>query len=110
VSGSSTFSNTFQVANQVEALEDEPDLAVAHPRPLRQRQLGHRLIVQRVGAVGRRVEQAENREQRGLAAAEGPAIDTYSPRWISMLMLSSACVSTSSVKNTFFTLSSLISG
>ena len=31
-----------QVANQVEALEDEADLAVAHPRPLRQRELGHR--------------------------------------------------------------------
>src|SRR6266540_6742242 len=41
---------------------------------------------------------------------DGPAIDTYSPLPISMWMPDNACVSTSSVKNTFVTPSSLISG
>src|SRR5215831_12663248 len=41
---------------------------------------------------------------------DGPEIDTYSPRAISMLMSSSACVSTSSVTNTFVSRSSLITG
>src|SRR5262249_51532938 len=40
----------------------------------------------------------------------GPAIDTYSPRPIVMSMAASACVSTSSVRNTLLTPSSLISG
>ena len=61
-----------EVADQVEALEDEADLAVADPGPLRHRQLGHFLAVQPVLAVGRRVEQAEDRQQRGLAAARRP--------------------------------------
>ena len=61
-----------QVADQVEALEDEPDLAVADARPLGERQVGDRLAVEHVVAVGRRVEQAENRQQRGLAAARRP--------------------------------------
>ena len=34
VSGSSTFSYTVRIADQVEALEDEADLAVADARPL----------------------------------------------------------------------------
>ncbi len=58
-----------QVANQIEALEDEPDFAVPHPGALGQRQVGDRLAVEDVLAVGRRVEQAENRQERGLAAA-----------------------------------------
>src|SRR5215467_2146218 len=41
---------------------------------------------------------------------DGPEIDTYSPRAISMLMSSSACVSTSSVTKTFVSRSSLITG
>src|SRR5438128_10231769 len=41
---------------------------------------------------------------------DGPAIDTYSPRLMSMLMFSSACVSTSSVRNTFETPSRWING
>src|SRR6185295_1579801 len=45
-----------------------------------------------------------------LPQPDGPAIDTYSPLPISMWMPDSACVSTSSVKNTFVTPSSLISG
>ena len=61
-----------EVANQVEALEDEPDLAVAHARALGERQVGDRLAVQDVLALGRRVEQAEDRQQRRLAAARRP--------------------------------------
>src|SRR5918995_7501890 len=58
-----------EVADQVEALEDEPDLAVAHARALRERQVRHLLAVQQVGALGRRVEQAEDGQERRLAAA-----------------------------------------
>src|ERR1044071_5571264 len=61
-----------EIANQIETLKNESDLAIAHPRPLRQRQLRHCLVVQRVGAVARRVQQAENRQQRGLAAPRRP--------------------------------------
>src|SRR5262245_35865301 len=46
-----------QVADQVEALEDEPDLAVADPRPLGETQALDRLAVEPVLAVGRGVEQ-----------------------------------------------------
>jgi hypothetical protein len=45
-----------QVANQVEALKDEPDLAVTDPRALGERQIGDFLRVQDVAAFGRRVE------------------------------------------------------
>src|SRR5437762_2815071 len=44
-----------------------------------------------------------------LPQPDGPAIDTYSPRAIARLMLSSACVSTSSVRKTLLTASNLIS-
>ena len=58
-----------QVADQVEALEDEPDLAVAHARALGERQVRDFLAVQDVAPFGRRVEQPQDREQRRLAAA-----------------------------------------
>src|SRR5580658_3662865 len=41
---------------------------------------------------------------------DGPEIDRYSPRWISRSIPSRACVSTSSVTNTFFTFCMLMSG
>ena len=41
---------------------------------------------------------------------DGPAIDTYSPRWISMDTSDRAWVSTSSVAKTFVTSSSLMTG
>ena len=41
-------------------------------RPLGRRQIGHRPVVQQVLPCGRRVEQAENGEQRRLAAARRP--------------------------------------
>src|ERR1700683_4465775 len=40
-----------------------------------------------------------------LPQPDGPLIATYSPRLICRWMLARACVSTSSVRNTFFTLS-----
>jgi hypothetical protein len=58
-----------EVANQVEALEDEPDLAVADARALRQREVRDLVAVQHVRAFGRRVQQSEDRQQRRLAAA-----------------------------------------
>src|SRR5471030_3101647 len=58
-----------QVADQVEALEDEPDLAVAHAGALRGRELGHRPVVEQVLPLGGRVEQAQDREKCRLAAA-----------------------------------------
>ena len=61
-----------EIADQVEALEDEPDLAVADARALRERQIGDRLAVERVLALGRRVEQPEDRQERRLAAARRP--------------------------------------
>jgi hypothetical protein len=57
-----------QVANQVEALEDEPDLAVPHARALGRGELGDRTVVQEVLPFGRRIKQAEDRQQRRLAA------------------------------------------
>jgi len=45
-----------------------------------------------------------------LPQPEGPAIATYSPFWISRWMPERAWVSTSSVRKTFLTLSSLRSG
>src|SRR5919197_1892035 len=58
-----------EIANQVETLEDEADLAVAHARALRRRQFRDGPVVQEVLAFGRRVEKAEDRQERRLAAA-----------------------------------------
>ena len=60
-----------QIADEVETLKDETDLAVAYARPVGRGQLGDRLAVQDVLAVGRRVQQAQDREQSRLAAAGG---------------------------------------
>ena len=49
-----------QIPNQVEALKDEADLAVSHARALRWLERRHGLLVQRVQAVGRGVEQPED--------------------------------------------------
>src|SRR6266545_667721 len=45
-----------------------------------------------------------------LPQPDGPAIETYSPRSTTRSMPASACVSTSSVRNTFVTPCSLING
>ncbi len=60
-----------QVADQVEGLKDEANLAIANARALADGQLGDGLAVQLVIAFRRRIEQAENRQQRRLAAAGG---------------------------------------
>src|SRR5438552_1587337 len=58
-----------EIANQVETLKDEADFSVADARALRGFELRDLATIQRVRAAARRVEQADNREQRGLAAA-----------------------------------------
>ena len=58
-----------EIADQIEALEDEADLAVPHVRPLSHRQVLDASSVEQVLAAGRRIEQADDRQQRGLAAA-----------------------------------------
>ena len=69
-----------QIANQVEALEDESDFAVADARTLRWLQVRGGLIMQLVFAVAGRIEQAENGRSVDLPQPDGPAIDTYRPR------------------------------
>ncbi len=61
-----------QVANQVETLKDEPDLAIPRAGALGLAELRDRPIVQRIAPVGRGIKQAEDREQRRLATARGP--------------------------------------
>ena len=69
------------------------------------------LPFKRVLALGRRVEQAEDREQRRLAAARRARRSRRTRPWaISRCTPESACVSTSSVKKTFVTPSSLMTG
>ena len=60
-----------EVAYQVEALEDEADLAVPGARAGRYLEARHGPAVEPVLTVGRRVEQPENRQQRRLSAAGG---------------------------------------
>src|SRR4029077_10321326 len=50
-----------EVADQIEALEDEPDLAIAEPRAFPRLEVGHLPAVQRIRSAGRGVEQAEDR-------------------------------------------------
>jgi hypothetical protein len=61
-----------EIADQVEALKDEPDFTVADARPLGGRELRDLPAVQPIRSGRRRVEQAENRQQRRLAAAGRP--------------------------------------
>ncbi len=57
-----------EVADQVEALEDEADLAIADAGPLGEVEVLDRVIVEHVGALAGRIEQPEDRQQRRLAA------------------------------------------
>src|SRR5262245_27695749 len=61
-----------EIADQVERLEDEPDLPVADASAIGGGEIGDGLAVEQVAAVGRRVEQPEDREQRRLAASRRP--------------------------------------
>ena len=58
-----------QIADQIEALENEPDLAIADAGAIRERKVRHLGALERIAAARRRVEQAENGEQRRFAAA-----------------------------------------
>ena len=60
-----------EIADQVEALEDEADLLAPHARSLRGGQIPDRPLVEGVRTPRGRVQQAEDREQGGLPAAGG---------------------------------------
>src|SRR5262245_42397081 len=57
-----------EIANKIEALENETDFAVSYPGAFRVVEIGDRLAIERVLAFVRRIEQAKDREQRGFAA------------------------------------------
>src|SRR5262249_39534621 len=56
------------VADQIEALKDEPDVEVAHARALPGREPVGGAAVEPVPAGGRRIEQREHRQKRRLPA------------------------------------------
>src|SRR5438045_9481161 len=60
-----------EIADEVEALEDEADLLIADARAIREVEALHRLVVQYEGAISGSVEQSNDRQQRRLAAARG---------------------------------------
>ena len=69
-----------QVADEIEALEDEADLAIADAGALGEAEVGHRLAVERVTPCGGRIKQTEDGQQRGLAAARRPGnTDEFAP-------------------------------
>src|SRR5436309_4676561 len=61
-----------QVADQIERLEDEPDAPVPDPGPLGGREIRDGSVFEQVGPLGRRVEQAEQGQQRRLPAPRRP--------------------------------------
>ena len=61
-----------QVADEIEALEDEADLAIADARALRKGEVRDLAAFERVAPVRWRVEQAEDREQGRFAATGRP--------------------------------------
>ncbi len=58
-----------EIADQVERLEDEADFAIADACALAHLHAIHTSAIQRIGAMRRRIEQAQNRQQGGLTAA-----------------------------------------
>jgi hypothetical protein len=61
-----------QITDQVEALKDEADLAIANAGAFGEAEVLDRLAVEPVIAARRRVEQTEDRQQRGFAATRRP--------------------------------------
>ena len=57
-----------EITDEVEALKDETDLAIANARAFRKRKVRDFAAFERVAAIRRRVEQAEDREERRLSA------------------------------------------
>src|SRR5207244_3079424 len=62
-----------EITDQIERLEDEADLAIADARPPGGADVPHGRAVEPVLARARAVEEAEDRQQRRLAAARRPA-------------------------------------
>src|SRR5437899_5376462 len=58
-----------EIADQIEGLEHEADPPVADSGSLGRRQVGHRLVLEQVAPVARRIEQTEDGEERRLAAS-----------------------------------------
>src|SRR2546428_11356856 len=60
-----------EIADQIEALKDKANFAVANTSALRQRKSLNWVIIENVLAIGRRIEQTQNRQQRRFAATRG---------------------------------------
>ena len=58
-----------KVADEIEALEDKADLLVADAGTVAEAEVLDGIVVKQVAAAGGRIEEAEDGEQRGLAAA-----------------------------------------
>src|SRR6185436_9820164 len=58
-----------KVTDQIETLEDETDLAIAHTGALSMVKLFNRFAAQLVASIGGRIEQPQNGKQSGFAAA-----------------------------------------
>ena len=61
-----------QVADEIEALENEADLAIADARALGKGEIGDLAALERIAAVRRRVEQPEDGEQSRFSATRRP--------------------------------------
>src|SRR4051794_21279571 len=57
-----------EITNEIEALEDETDLAIPNTRAFRKREVRNFAALKGVTAIRRRVEQTEDREERRLSA------------------------------------------
>jgi len=57
-----------EIADQIEALKDKANLAVANASALRQRKIFNWVVIENVFAIGRRIEQTQNRQQGRFAA------------------------------------------
>src|SRR3954454_16265390 len=58
-----------EITDQIKALENETDLAVANARAFRKRKVRDFAALERIASIRRRVEQAENGKERGFSAA-----------------------------------------
>jgi hypothetical protein len=61
-----------EIANQIETLKDKANFLIANARPVREVEALDGLAIQLIFACRRSIEQTENREQRGFAAARRP--------------------------------------
>lgn len=91
----------IQFVDQVERLENKPDIPLAEFRAVFLLEPGDLVVEQRIAARGGIVQKPQDIEQRGLAAARGPMTATNSPSFTSNVTPFSAMVSISSVRKTF---------